>query len=60
MRENKAELTDDYLQLSGKQHFEFYQVEDSREQYSLVDADDLEIIGVFLRVDKQFNIYERR
>ena len=51
---------DGYIQLGQGEELEFYQVEERSEQFSQVDPDDLEIIAVFLRIDKQFNIYERR
>ena len=60
IKKNQAELVDDYIQLGQSEEMEFYQVEDFKDQLSVVDADDLEILGVFLRVDNRFNIFERK
>ena len=60
VRLNKAQLTDDFMQLEGEQHLEFYQVEDEKAFLSSFEDSANVLLAIFVRFDKKYSIYERR
>ena len=60
IKKNSAELVDDYVQLGQSEELEFYQVEEANYHLAVVDSDDLEVISIFLRIDNNYNIFERK
>ena len=61
IRQSKAVLIDDLVQLGQKNKIDFYEVVDFREQFELEDTvSDFEFLSIFIRLDPKSDVYERR
>ena len=59
VKNNGAELIDDFIQLTQKNSFSFYEVSTMRESV-VIEETDLQIVSVFFRLGSYFDNYSRR
>lgn len=60
VKENEGEIDDSLVQIYTKKKLNFLQVENWREILELEDPDDKEFISIYLSVDKEYSVFERK